>query len=167
MAKPFDPDVIKQIRHLIAEGMTRNEIARTLGVSPAAVTKYAPPGSFDRSATIAATRAVQADHARKRSEVNARLLVELDAAIDRFRDPVTVRIAAGKEVQEFIDRLPGPRDLRDLATAVGQLAAAHARLAEVDERFGERERSKEAVSVLDGFMQAVARRANELGADDA
>lgn len=149
---------LSEIRRLAEAGVGRNEIARQIGCSPTTVTRVAPPGSFDRSSTEIAVRAAQADHARKRSEVNTRLLAEIDAAIDRLRQPVTVRIAAGKEVLEFVDQQPGPRELRDLATAVAQLSAAHGRLAEVDARFGESERTEEALSILEDFGRGIRDR---------
>ena len=163
MAEPLDPAVREKIIDLAKTGeFSRNGLARELAVSPATVSRVcqAEGITFDRTQTAIAVKAAQIDHSAKRAVINTRILAELSRALVRLDQPVTVRISAGNgKVHTFTDASPSPRDLRDLSTAVAQLAAAHGRLAEVDARFADQDKLAEAGSTLDQFMHAVGTRA--------
>jgi len=157
-------ETIAQIRDLATTGVGRNEIARRLGVSADAVTRYAPEGAFDRSATMAAVRARQADMAERRARLADALLSDAERMREQIWQTATVFNFGGKDNDyndHTFDEQP-PDGKRTLMQAVSTAVAAHVRLVDHDGDGG----IDEAKSVLDGFMDAVARRAAELGAGD-
>jgi predicted transcriptional regulator len=87
MALPLAPDDIVRIVSLARDGMPRNEIARTLAVSPAAVSKHTAAAgiTFDRSATEAATKAAAIDSAALRLQLANDLIADLAEARKRLR----------------------------------------------------------------------------------
>jgi hypothetical protein len=160
MGKPLPAETVAEIVRMAQEGAARNEIARQLGVSTMAVTKYAPEGSFDRSSTLAAVKARQVDMAARRSQIALRLLEEIDRLLDDMRGDHLVFGWYGKD-GDYHDKLlnePPPGDKRALAGAVTSLMGTHVRLVDHDSDGG----VAQAESVLDAFMDTVAQRAAEI-----
>ncbi|MGH3436862.1 MAG: hypothetical protein ACRDRN_10400 [Sciscionella sp.] len=158
-------ETIAEVRRLAEGGVARNEIARRLRVSPGAVTKYAPAGAFERSATVAAVRAHVVDMAERRALLAQGLLGDAERLREQMWEPTKVFAFGGKDnvYNEHPVQEPPVESKRALMQAVSTATSAHLRLVDHDSDGG----LDEARSVLDGFMDAVARRANELGADDA
>jgi len=158
---PTPDDVIERIRDLAAHGLGCNEIARQLGVSPRTVSRYAPEGSFDRTATAAAVKARQADMAQRRAALADNLLADAEKLREQLWEPTTIWSFGGKDntYNEKQVQEPPFDAKRTLMQAVSTAVNAHVRLIERD---GDGT-IDEAKSVLDGFMDAVARRAAELG----
>lgn len=163
MPDPTPADVIERIRDLATAGMGCNEIARQLNVSPRTVSRYAPPGAFDRSATLAAVKARQADMAERRAKLAADLLEDAERMRRQLWEPTVVFNFGGKDNTYEDHELPEQptEGKRTLMQAVSTAVAAHVRLVDHDGDGG----LDEAKSVLDGFMDAVARRAAEISAD--
>lgn len=157
--QPLDEEQVAEIRRLAAEGVGRNEIARRLGVSAGSVTLYAPAGSFDRTETIAATKARHADMAQRRAKLAADLLQDAERLREQIWQPALVYNFGGKDNdynEHHLDEQPVDAK-RALMQTVSTAVAAHVRLVDHDGDGG----LDEAKSVLDGFMDAVARRAAE------
>lgn len=152
---------IARIRELAASGVSRNDIARQLGVSPGSVTKYAPAGSFDRAEVLAATKARQADMAKRRAQLADDLLDDARRMREQLWQPALVFNFGGKDNTYEEHHLPeqSTEGKRTLMQAITAAVNAHTRLVDHD---GDGQ-VDEAKSVLDGFMDAVARRAAELG----
>jgi hypothetical protein len=160
MAARLSAETIEQIRLLAAGGVARNQIARELGVSAATVTKHAPAGSFDRSATAVAVKARQIDMAAMRAQLAADLLSDAARLREQVWQPALVYNFGGKDntyEEHQLDEQPTDAK-RTLIQAATTAVTAHLRLVDHDSDGG----LDEARSVLDGFMDAVARRAAEL-----
>lgn len=163
-AKPLDPAIVAEIQRLAAEGVSRDAIVRQLGCSRHSVTKYAPAGSFDRSKTAAAVAAHTVDMAARRAQLAQDLLDDARRLREQLWQPTTVFNFGGKDNtynERELDEAPADikRTLMQASTAA---LTAHLRLVDHDSDGG----LGEARSVLDGFMDTIARRANELGAGD-
>lgn len=160
MAARLTDETIAQIRSLAVGGMARNEIARQLHVSAAIVTKYAPTSSFDRSATAAAVRAHKIDAAARRAVQRDRYLDIIDDVQARALAAYEQTALAGVEgdVRRWSTDRPPARETAELVKAANMATMAELRISDHDSDGG----LDEARSVLDGFMDAVARRASEL-----
>jgi AcrR family transcriptional regulator len=162
---PMPDDVVERIRDLAAAGVGCNEIARQLGVSPRTVSRYAPDGAFDRTQTIAATRARQADMAERRARLAEALLSDAERMREQIWQTATVFNFGGKDndynEHKFTEQPPEGK--RTLMQAVSTAVAAHTRLVDHDGD-GTIEQAK---SVLDGFMDAIAQKAAEYRDGDA
>ena len=153
---------IAEIRRFAGAGMSRNEIVRRLGVSPGSVSKYAPAGSFDRSETAAATKAHHTDMAARRAVLAQNLLRDAEKLRAMLWQPALVYNFGGKDntyEEHLLEEQPVDAKRAIMAT-VATAMTTHLRLVDHDSDGG----LEEARSVLDGFMDAVARRAHELGA---
>lgn len=162
MGKPLPAVTVAEIVRLAGERVGRNEIARQLGVSVDSVTRHAPAGSFDRSATAAAVKARQVDLAARRSELAVRLLDEVSRLLDDMRGGHLVFGWYGKD-GTYRDRHldePPPGDKRALAGAASSLLSQHLRLVDHDSDGGLAHQE----SVIDQFMGMIADKARELGA---
>jgi hypothetical protein len=157
MAVPLSAQTIAEIRDLAASGTARNDIARRLGISAATVTKYAPAGSFDRSATEAAVKAHKIDASARRAILAERFAEEAERLLDDMRAGHLAFGWYGKDGDYRYRQLdePPPADKRALMAAAATAIDRHLRLVDHDSDGG----LDEARSVLDGFMDAVARRA--------
>ena len=155
-------ETIARIVELAQAGMGRNEIARELDVSVGTVTAHAPRGSFDRSATMAAVKARQADMAQRRAKLAADLLEDAERMRRQLWEPALVFNFGGKDnTYEEHQLQEQPTDgKRTLMQAVTAATTAHLRLVDHDGD-GTVDQAK---SVLDGFMDAIASRAAQLGA---
>lgn len=153
-------ETVAEIQRLAAEGVGRNEIARRLGVSSSTVTAHAPAGSFDRTASAAATKARQLDMAARRAELAANLLSDAERLREQLWEPHLAYAFGGKDNDYNEHELaePGPADKRALISSVSTAMAAHLRLVDHDSDGG----VAHAESVLDSFMDAVAQRAAEI-----
>lgn len=161
MPDPLGDDVIDRIRELAAAGVARNEIARRLQVSTGTVTKYAPRGSFDRTGTALAVRAHHVDMAARRAQLAQKLLDDAARLRQQIWEPTTIYNFGGKDNtynEKHVDEPPFEAK-RTLMQATTTALTAHLRLVDHDSDGG----LDEARSVLDGFMNAIARRAHELG----
>lgn len=130
---PITDEQRRQILDCHAEGMGRNDIARTVGVSAGSVTKIVTNAglTFDRSATRAATAARQDDLAERRSRLLTGMYAETEAVLQRLANPgkfqTIVKAAFGEEKTKTLPFIPS-RDYRELAAAAAQLALAANRL---------------------------------------
>ena len=164
MAAPLSAEQLDQIRQLAGTGMSTSAISRMVGCSRQSVSRHAPPGALDRSRTAAAVRAHKVDAAARRAAIAERLLDLADRAADRMTEDTLVFGWYGKE-GDYRERSltePPAADLRALAATIATLMTQHLRLVDHDSDGG----LDEARSVLDGFMDAVAARANELAAGE-
>lgn len=162
MGRALPAETIAEIRSLAGAGKGRNEIARELGVSVAAVSRYAPAGSFDRTATAAAVKSRQVDMAERRARLASDLLDEVARLLADMRAGHLAFGWYGKDGdyhEKHLDE-PPPADKRALAGAASSLISQHLRLVDHDSDGG----VAQAKSVLDKFMDAIAERANELDA---
>jgi len=89
----------EQVLALHAEGHSRNEIARRLGISAGSVTNIcrASDRAFDRSETKHATEARQIDLAAGRTRLAEKMLAASEDMLDRIDDPYLVFSFGGKE----------------------------------------------------------------------
>lgn len=160
MAKQLSARSIKTIVRLAGEGTSLGGIAREVGCSRSTVAKYAPSGSFDRSRTQAAAKAHQLDAAAKRALLAERTADLALRITERMADSHLTFGWFGKDGVYEEKTLPEPpaAELRAFAGALASLTTQHLRLVDHDGDGG----LDEARSVLDGFMDAVARRAGEL-----
>lgn len=164
MSDPTAPDVIARIVELAKAGLARNEIARQLQVSATTVTKYAPAGSFDRAATQKAVRAHSVDMAARRAALAEQLLRDAERLRAQIWQPALVYNFGGKDntYEEHTLQEQPVDGKRALMQTVATAMTTHLRLVDHDSDGG----LDEARSVLDGFMDAVARRAAELADDE-
>jgi predicted transcriptional regulator len=162
---PTPAELVERIRELAAQGLGRNEVARRLEVSPRTVSKYAPAGSFDRSATAAAVKARQVDMAERRAVLAENLLGDAERLREQIWQRALVYNFGGKDnTYEEHELEEQPTDAkRTLMQAVATAVNAHVRLVDHDGDGG----LDEAKSVLDGFMDAVAQRAAQYRDGDA
>ncbi|KJQ54154.1 helix-turn-helix domain-containing protein [Microbacterium sp. SA39] len=105
---PITAEQRDRVAQLAREGMTRNAIAKEIGISTSTVSKYAHRAgiSFNRSKTAAATAAVQIDNAARREALASKILTKLDTAV------------------EAIDVTKASAGARDMAHIMRSLAAA-------------------------------------------
>lgn len=139
MAAPRTPltDAEKdRIRQLHADGATRNDIARDLGRSPAAITGFCQREglTFNRSATVAATVAKRADAAARRAAIAEKLLDAADRLADQAFAPHEYIDHGGKDFVEvrWTQKEPAPADKLKLIQAAGIALDRHVKLVELD-----------------------------------
>lgn len=130
---PISDDAQAQIRALAGQGLSRNHIARTLGVSPSTVRKYAADAAFDRQATAAATQAKQLDNRARRAEQVTRMLDLTDRILGRLEGATyTTRIkVADSSFVVTDDQIPS-EDERNHVSSLTNLATTIARLETID-----------------------------------
>jgi hypothetical protein len=129
---PLDPELVERIRQLADSGMSRDGIARELGVSRWSVDKYSPPGSFNRAATAAAVKAHQVDCAARRAVQRQRYLDIVDELQDRATAGYEHAQPAGAEgtVRRWTTSRPPARETSDLVKACTAASLAELKLAE-------------------------------------
>lgn len=163
MPESTPPEVVARIRELAGAGVARNEVARQLGISPRTVSRYAEPGSFDRTATAAAVKARQIDMAARRAELAKDLLDDAARLREQIWEPTKIYNFGGKDNtynEHPVDEPPFEAK-RTLMQATSTALNAHLRLIDHDSDGG----VAHAESILDKFMDAVAARAQELGTE--
>lgn len=125
-----------RILELHAQGMARNDIARETGRAAGTVTKIVTDagGTFDRSATKAATEARQADLAERRSRLRTKFLTRAEECLDQMDQPHLVFNFGGKDntyEERTLDR-PPVKDIRDLMQAASIATTAEIRISQAD-----------------------------------
>ncbi len=160
---PLPAETVAEIERLAAEGVSANQIAKRLGCSRSTVVKYAPKGSFDRSQTAAAIEAHRVDAAARRAAVSEELLTVAAQLVRRMGSEYLSFGWFGKdgEYRQRMHDLPPAGEMRQLAGALSSLMATHLRLVQHDSDGG----VTDAENALDGFMQAVAQRVQELDSE--
>ena len=130
MGLPLAPETIEEIRRLAAAGVGRNRIAQLVGCSVGTVTRHAPAGSFDRSATAAAVKAHQLDAAGRRAAISEQLLTVVEQLAERMGAEYVSFGWFGKEGTYRQKKLPLPPagEMRQFAGSLSSLVATHLRL---------------------------------------
>lgn len=130
---PVSDETRARMRQLAAEGMTRNAIARELGLSAGTITRNVPRGTFDRSATAAATEARTHDLKAMRVDLSREVLTEARRLVGLMSAPATVYTWSkdGELLTDTLDR-PTAGDVRNYAVAAAVLTDKHLALVRVD-----------------------------------
>ncbi|WP_293785020.1 helix-turn-helix domain-containing protein [uncultured Aeromicrobium sp.] len=152
---PISDETRERILALHAEGRTRNDIARDVGVSGSTVTKVvkAAGRSFDRAATKAATEARKVDLAERRARLRAKYLQRAEELLDQMDKPHLVFNFGGKDntyEERTLDR-PPVKDIRDLMQAASTATNAELRIAAAESDTN----AEAARSVLVGLANAL------------
>lgn len=118
--RPVDDKTRARIAQLIGEGeLSRNAIAKACHVSPSTVSRFAPAGSFDRSATAVAVQARTQDLKALRA-VEALASIELATKLRGLMfEERTVRTTDGQGTVVEYQLEPSARDWKDTMTAYG------------------------------------------------
>lgn len=141
---------------LIRAGKGRNEIARELGISAASVTGIAPAGSFDRSATRAATEAHKADLGEIRARVARKMIEKSEQLLDMIDQPHVVFSFGGRDntfASEVLDR-PPTADIRNLMTSAAIGAQRSLELTRFDSDQGAGKAGSLLAALAEGFTEA-------------
>lgn len=166
MGKPITDAELEAIRLHHAAGLSLSGTAKLIGraVSSTRLASVRLGLSWERSKTAAATAAAQTDMAAQRAQLAADLLQDAKRLREQMWQPAVVFAFGGRDGDYSEHRVTEPpaADKRTLMQASQAALTAHLRLVDHDSDGG----VAEARSVLDGFMDAVARRASELGAVD-
>ena len=134
--RPVDDETRARIATLCAEGLTRNAIARAVGVAGSTVSLVAADlgHTFDRTEIRAALEARQVDLAAERQRLAEAAIAQAWQALDDMNAPaVMVHFEAGNEhrrgeFREHILDRPTVSDLRNLATVFGIMTTKVAEL---------------------------------------
>jgi transposase-like protein len=122
MPAPISDEKRTRITELCGQGVSRNDIAREVSVSPSTVSKIAEEigHSFDRTAVENATRARKADNAAKRAQLVSDLLDDAQEFRAMIRQPHTVHdfTKDGEFVTGVLER-PTAGDIRNYMTSLG------------------------------------------------
>lgn len=171
MPPPLDEALRDAILADIRAGQkARNRIARDHDVSPSTVTKIAQDEglteAFDRSQTIHATRARNADSDARQAELRARLLETGHMLVGRIDRPVPIW-GIGQDVDETGGRTarivkdtiePGPKDWKDLMAAV---ASASSQAVAIQRASVDAEGTGQAAGLLEKFEQSLRKARQE------
>lgn len=135
------PQKRDEVLKLHADGMSRNDIARTTGVGAATITRWIKEAgrSFDRTATQAATQARQVDLAERRARIRETYLQRAEELLEQMTRPCVVFNFGGKDNtynERELDR-PPVRDLKDLISAASIATTAELRIAAADTNQGD------------------------------
>jgi len=165
MARTFSAEDEERLRHLHADGVSRNEIARQMGWSVATISNHATRLglSFDRSATRAATDARQVDLRDRRQRIEIQLydLAERNIRRAQERYLVTGFDHMGEFVAETVPEPPA-RETKDFTLAASSALTSAVKLAQVDAGDSGRE---EAQGLLRGLGDAMTAAADALAQD--
>jgi DNA-binding Lrp family transcriptional regulator len=135
--RPVDSKTRARVEALGRAGqMSRNAIAKDVGISPSTVTRICreatPPITFDRSATAVAVEARQLDLKAERARISARLIAEIDGLFDKMHAPhVVVGWYEGSASEHVLDQ-PTSGDVKNYATTLGILLDKHLALVKHD-----------------------------------
>lgn len=124
-----------QIRALHAKGLSRNAIAKEVGLSTGSVTKVCRELSlsFDRSSTYLAVQARQIDLKDRRQTIVQQLYDRAQANIDRLNgDGYKHRVQLANDSFVVVDDAPPSPDERNHASSINSYLSAAARLEAVD-----------------------------------
>lgn len=153
-ARPITDSDRARVRDLHAQGLSRNDIAKTVGRSPSTVSKIARALglSFDRTKTVAATAAKQQDNRARRADLVGRLYGRSERILDRVEAPeykFTAPTVNGIETK-VLDHVPAP-DEKALAASVSSHLTSATKLEAIDADRG----SEAAKSMLGGLAAAL------------
>ncbi|WEV41628.1 helix-turn-helix domain-containing protein [Bifidobacterium sp. ESL0682] len=141
-----------RIRELHAQGKSLNSIAKTLHRSNSTVKKYADLMglSFDRGATMNATKAKSADAAAKRADLKNRLLDEAALLLEDLHKPYPVYsfTQSGKYLEHEMKK-PSADVIRNLMTSVGIALQRSIDLERVDQQ------SEASTTVIDDYLKTL------------
>lgn len=146
---------IAEIQKLAAGGVSLTAIARQLKVSMSTVHKYAPAGSFDRSATAVAVKARQVDLAARRAVAATNLLGAAERLLEQMWEPSVVFAFGGKDNdynEHHVDE-PSFADKRTLMQAATTALAAHLKLVDHDTESGVDEARDTAKAIAEGLRR--------------
>ncbi|WP_018908765.1 helix-turn-helix domain containing protein [Salinispora arenicola] len=126
-----------RVRELHAQGMSRNEIGRTIGRSGRTISRLAQELglSFERSgATAKATEARKADAATRRARIEEQALASAERLLKQMWKPALVFNFGGRENDYNSTTLEEPpfSDKRAIATSVQALMQTALKIAEHD-----------------------------------
>lgn len=122
-----------RILELHAQGMSRNDIAREVGRSGSTVSKVVRDAglAFDRTSTIEATRARQADLAEMRADLEMRYLERAAELLEQMDEKHIVFNIGGKDnvyTEHTLDR-PTTGDIRNLMQSASIATTASLKIA--------------------------------------
>jgi hypothetical protein len=159
---PLTPQERDRIAQLAADGMSRNDIVRETGRSAGTVTKVVRDagGTFDRTATVAATKAKQLDAKARRAALKLDLLEDAERLRLRLWEPATVVVSTPKGPAEVRLPLPQARDARDIMGAVQAAVRSHVDLDRLDVSDGA-ENAKSMLGQLGEALQIVVEQADQ------
>lgn len=123
-----------RVRELHAQGLSRAAIARDLDRPAVTIGRIADDLglTWDRSATIAATKAKQLDAKARRAQLKLDLLADAERLRLRLWEPATVVLSTPKGPARVTLNLPPARDARDLMGAVQAAVRSHVDLDRLD-----------------------------------
>lgn len=120
----------------LAEGKTRNQIARDHTVSPSTVSKVAQEEQheFDRTQVIHATRAKQADNRARRAQLSSDLLGDAEKLRKQLWEPTTIGAFGGRDGDWHTAEVEEPpfADKRAILSSVQTAVRASTDLEKVD-----------------------------------
>lgn len=149
MADQLTDAEIARIRELHATGMSRNDIARTIGRSARVVSKYAERLGldFDREQTREATAAKVADAKARRAELQLKLLDDAERLRGQMFAPVVAFSFGGKDNRYEEHPIPEPvfADKHKIMMAVSAAITASIKIDEHD-------RNSETASEFDAWL---------------
>lgn len=152
MARPLTDAKRSAILADIEAGQkSRNQIARDHKVSVSTVTGLAPPGSFDRSKTAAATHAKVADAKARRAQLAALLLDDAHRLRERLWEPSKQVFSSPLGAEIITLDLPPARDAKDFMAAVSGAVKSHVDIEKLDTDTG----SADAKSMLGALGEAL------------
>jgi AraC-like DNA-binding protein len=158
--RPIDPAKRQRILELHATGLSRNEIAREAGVSGSTVSKVCSEAglTFDRTKTVAATKALVADAKHRRAELAEHLLDDADRLRRQLWEPAKAFSFGGRDNTYNEVELDKPTfaDQLKILQAVDVATRRHQALIEMDTSSG----ATAAESVLDRLEAGFAEYAN-------
>jgi transposase-like protein len=134
--RPVDSKVKARVRKLARGGMSRNAIAREVGISPSTVSTICaeahPPITFDRSAIAAATEAKVKDAKARRAELSEGLLDD----VARIREMVfgqieRTHVSVTNGVVRY-ETAATPNEMKDLLVGMGIAIDKHLALLRAD-----------------------------------
>lgn len=133
MANEWTDDDTARLHQLHGEGLSRNDIARTMGRSGATISKHAAAAglSFERGPEVeAATAAKVADGKARRAQMMLKLLDDAERLRLQLFAPTTLHSFGGKDHTYRTAEVDQPlfRDQRDIMGAVSVALTASMRL---------------------------------------
>lgn len=163
-------DELAQIRRLHAAGISRNDIARTLGRSGSTVSRVcAVLGlNFDRSRVAAATLARTTDAKARRTDLMHKLIDDAERLRGELFTPTTIHSFGGKDhtYNSRDVRQPLFKDQRDIMGAISMAVNASLRIDDHDADSGA-EAGRSMLGALAAGLQVAYDQAQNLEGDDA
>jgi len=151
---PVDDATKARVVQLAREGMTRNAVAREVGIAPRTVSRICdaavPPVTFDRAQTAVAVAAHSMDAKAQRALLSQRMLTEANAALDRLHEPHVVIGWYQGMASEHVLANPAAADVRAYMLAAAVAVDRHMALERHDG-------SDLELSAVDQFIRDVSR----------